>query len=317
MTSENSLFNVVVESFDSDFGFSSPESWTSQSFTIEPLRIQEHLPPDSEQKDSTTPSILTFPDIGQGESVFSPFFHHCDRSNLCPQIKIAKAHYHTCFPGHYSGSPSLSTSDDISMSALTRSIISLIDRCQISKIIGFGIGLGATVLLRAAAQIPTKFSGLVLISPIIYPSSYAERFSQSTDGLFSRQLGLGLTRRTKDRLLARWLSYQTNEESSGPAQALEEELDRRNPYNVQLALAEDTWREDASEIIKQAKTRILLVTGKASALRYHVEDAIEKFDAENVSRIDVVGAGSLVHDEDPDRIARAVSLFLQGIPGFC
>lgn len=309
---------VVVDSSQGDGAFPTPPSWTSQSYIIEPLKFEQHKPFHSTNQSeiTTAPSILTFPDIGQGESSLSPFFQYCRRSKTCWQIDVAQAHYHTCFPGHEINAPNLFPQVDTSLPAIVRAITTLIERYQISRLVGFGVGFGAVVLLRAAAQMSTKFAGLVMVSPVISPSPISERFHQITDGLVSRQLGLGLTRRTKDRFLARWLSDQTIEQHSGPGQALEEELDRRNAHNVLHMLAEDTWREDSSKIINQVTTRILLITGKASTLRYHVEDSIGYFDPKNTSRLDVPDVGSLVHCEDADRVARSLSLFLQGIPGF-
>lgn len=202
------------------------------------------------------------------------------------------------------------------MSALVRAVISLIDRFSIRRVVGFGIGLGAVVLLRAAAAIPPKFCGLVLVSPMIAPSSMPERVSTSIDGFFSNQFSLGLTRRIKDQFLSRWLSDAIKAENFGVVNAVEEDLDRRNPNNVLRILAEDTGRGDASQIISQITARVLLVTGKESSLHFHVADYINEFNAQNSSWLDVPDVGSLVHDEAADRVAKPLALFLQGIPGF-
>lgn len=316
-------FNLVVESSTrSDAIFPAPPGWTSEVHSFSPLTFrahihsQQHFTISHNDSEPVPPSILTIPDIGQGENTFCAFFEFCRRSKHCPQLDIAPAHYHTCMPGHELDAPNLSPSDNISMDAIVSAVLALIEKRNIPRIAGFGIGYGATVLLHAAAKAPQKFSALFLISPVISASYWQEWLTQTTDSLVSRQLGIGLSRRTKDRLLARWLSHMMNEDSSGPAVALEEDLDRRNATNVLRLLSEDTSRQSATPILKNIKSRALLVTGKESSLKFHVDDNMNEFNLENVSRLDLPNVGSLVHDEEPERVARALSLFLQGIPGF-
>lgn len=326
-------FDIVVESaLRTDSVFPPPPQWKSQTLTIPPITVRTHIHPASlsatmtstlasapSSSDRPPPSILTIPDVGQGESSFCAFFQHCRRSETCPQLDISQMHYHVCLPGHHLDAPNIPPSTDVSMPTIVEAILKLIHQRNISRLVGIGIGYGATALLRAATSNPkikSVFAGLVLISPVIAPSAYSERVTQTSDNVLSRQLGLGLTRRTKDRLMSRWLSDTMNEDSNSPVELLEEELDRRNANNVLRMLAEDTWRQDASTVIKDLKSRVLIITGKDSTLRYHVDDYISQFDAQNVSRLDIVDAGSLVHDEQPDRVSKALSLFLQGITGF-
>lgn len=159
---------------------------------------------------------------------------------------------------------------------------------------------------------PTRFAGLVLVSPIIYAASTLERMGFAFDGLFTRQLCLGLSRRAKDQLIARWLSYDSIETNFSLVQTVEEGLDRLNATNVTRILSVEMWRDDVSADVPKIG-RCLLVTGKESSLRWHVNDCYGEFKAENTSWLDVASVGSLVHEESTEEFARSLSLFLQGI----
>lgn len=303
---------LVIASSTAESNFPAPLGWRVSSHVVEPLTFETHTSPRSDPG----PAIITFSDVGQSETAFAPFFQYCRQEDACPQLELASVHYHTCFPGHFTDSPSLSPSDDSSLDAIVQAISTLIDFYQINRLVGLGIGLGGTMLLRANAKHPKIFSGLFLISPIIAPASIIERVTQTADDLVSSSLGLGLTRRVKDRFIARWVSDSTREHLFSAVQILEEDLDRRNPTNVTKMLSQEAWRGDSSQCIEKVTSRVMLATGKESQLRYHVNDAFELFDPKQSTWLDLAETGSLVHDEMPDQLGQALSLFLQTISGF-
>lgn len=320
-TNENEL-GVIIDGSETAAQFQPPSAWTAETYVVEPLTFEVHAPPKDYNKPTTRAStgpataILTFPDIGQGEASFSSFFQACRQENACPQVDHANAHYHTHFPGHATDSPNLPRTTDVSMGELVRAVLTFMTRLSIERLIGFGVGLGAQVLLRAAVIQPQKITGLMLISPVIAPCSQLERFGITAERFFTYQLGLGLTRRLKDRFLIRWLSDHSRAQTFGAVISVEEDLDRRNCNNVLRLLVEDIWRGDCASLIAQLKCRVLLITGKASSLHFHVSDYFSEFDAERCSWLDVPEVGSLVQEEAPDRVTTSLSLFLQGIPGF-
>lgn len=309
---EQPRLGLVIASSIAESNFPSPFGWRVSTQSIEPLTFEVH----TSQRADPGPAVITFSDIGLSETAFAPFFQYCRRENACPQLDFASAHYHTCFPGHFTDSPTLSSSEDVSFDAVVQAISTLIDFYQIKRLIGLGVGLGGTMLLRANAKHPKIFSGLVLISPVIAPATMTERIFQAADDLLNSSLGLGLTRRVKDKFIARWVSDSTREHLFGAVQILDEDLNRRNPSNVMKMLSQDAWRGDSSDCIKKVTSRVMLITGKDSQLRFHVNDAIELFDSKQSTWLDIAEAGSLVYDEMPDRVGKALSLFLQTIPGF-
>lgn len=310
-------FDIVVESAArTEEIFAPPPGWASEVLSYEPLTVRAHTNPTvstyTDAKTRPPPSILTVPDVGLGDSTFSAFFQFCRRDGACRELQLAPAHYHACLPGHEQNAPNLASSSDVSMGAIVGALSQMLAQQDVSRVIGVGIGLGATALLRAASAAPERFAGLVLISPVFEATALSERVSHGAETALARQLGFGLSRRTKDRFLYRWLSDSMIEANASSSTALEEELDHRNPNNVLRILAEDTWREDASSLIKDIRSRVLVVTGKESSLKYHSDNHFAEFDPANSSRLDIVDAGSLIHDEAPDKLAQSLSLFLRG-----
>lgn len=303
---------LVISSSASESNFPPPPGWSVSTQVIEPITFEIH----TSRRQDAGPSVITFSDIGLSETYFAPFFQYCRRENVCPQLDVAAAHYHTCFPGHFTDSPTLSSSEDTSLDAVVLAISKLIENYEIKRVLGIGVGLGATMLLRANAKHPKIFCGLVLVSPIIAPSTIPERIVQAADDVLNSSFSLGLTRRIKDRFIARWVSDSTREQLCSAVQVLDDDLDRRNPSNVMRMTSQDAWRKDSSPCIADVSSRVMLITGRESALRFHVNDAIHLFDSKQSTWLDVEGAGSLVQDEVPDRVGKALSLFLQTIPGF-
>lgn len=309
-------FNLVVEAVGASTTLLPPPGWESNQHKVGSLTIDAHtrLP--------TTPSyalgapILTLHDVGlNAGTCFGPFFAFCRTSpSHCAEIDAAAAHFHLTAPGHAPDAQTLPATEQLDVSTLVSGVEDVLDRFELRRVVGFGVGLGAAALLRAALKRPKAFAGLVLISPVIAASGVAERVAVGVDGLFTQKLGFGLSRRAKDRFLHRWLSDSSRESNFSLVQNVEDGLDRLNASNLLRLLAADTWRDDITAKLGEVKARLLLVTGKDSALRYHTAEAFALFDAANTSWLDVADSGSLVHEEHPDQVARSVSLLLEGLP---
>lgn len=286
-----------------------PTGWAVSTHQVNNFSVVVHQRPRSNT--SAIPPILTLSDVGNNSDSLAPFFSTC-RAGTCPEIDAASAHIHLTLPGHQPAAPLLPASESIDIDRLVNTIAQVMDRFELTKIIALGVGLGAAVLLRAAIKDPTKFAGLVLISPLIYASSTFERLGVATDAMFTRQLGLGLRRSTKDRFLTRWLSDDSRAENFALVQSVEEGLDRLNPGNVSKMVSVDVWRDDVSQMVGKIG-RCLLVTGKESSLRWHVNDCFGNFNGEYTSWLDIQGSGSLVHEEHAEQVAESLALFLQCI----
>lgn len=301
---------VLIDSATPSPLLTPPPTWTTSTHIISPLSLLVHQHPPSTT--SLLPPLLTLPDVATNSSTLSSLFALARTSAVCPELDATAAHYHLNWPGHLPDDPLLSPDAPIEIPNLVQTIDELFDRFQLTKVIALGVGFGANIFLRAAMKNPTRFAGLILISPVIYAATTLERIGFAADALFTRQLGLGLSRRAKDRLIDRWLSYDSKETNFSLVQTIEEGMDRLNPANISKILLVEMWRDDISADVAKIG-RCLLVTGKESSLRWHVNDCYGEFKAETTSWLDVASAGTLVHEEDAEKVAGSLSLFLQGI----
>lgn len=315
MVTEEPAFDIAVESVGASSTLAVPPGWTSSTHKVGAVTVEAHEHPTSTTK-SLSPPIITLHDVGMNaSSCFGSFFAFCrTTAGKCPELDSAAAHYHLTAPGHEPDAPTLPSTEPIDIGTLERAVEEVIERFELTRVIGFGVGIGAAVLLRAAIAKNITVAGLVLISPLIEPAGVLERMTVGADGLLSRGFGLGLSRRTKDRFLWRWLRDDTKDHNVSLVQSLEDGLDRLNAANLSRFLAADSWRDDVTHNLKEIKAKVLLVTGKESALRHHSADRFHQFDPEHTSWLDVQESGSLVHEEHPEQMAQSVSLFLQGIP---
>lgn len=308
-------FDLVVESEPCTLHFEIPRGWTTDTVIARGVTAEIHIQPDNPTT-ARAPAILTFHDVGQnGAIAFAPFFANFRRSH--PHIDSAMAHYHLNAPGHLPNAPDCDTQTSFDLVDIVNSVLELIERLQIKSVVAFGIGLGGAILTQAAALNPKAFLGLVLISPVLQPAAQWERLGSSVEGFFAKNLGYGLGRRVKDRLMARWLSDDSRESNHAVCQSLEDGLDRLNACNVLKFLEVDMWRTGVEHHVKDVKAKVLLITGKESSLREQTADVFSTFNPSTTSWLELPGCGSLTHDERPEKVVESVSLFLQGIPGYC
>ncbi|CAN8066858.1 unnamed protein product [Agarophyton chilense] len=314
-SNDAAFFNIVVESQPGVQSLEVPDGWTTDAFLVRDVTVQVHIRP--RQSDMAVgPPILTLHDVGQNAALaFGPFFANFRRSH--PHIDAAGAHYHLTAPGHQPDEPDCGASVGFGVDDMVNAVLELIERVQMPRLVAFGIGLGGAILLQAAATKPKAFAGLVLISPVFHPATHFDRLSTTVEGFFSKNLSIGLTQRIKDRFFYRWLSDDTRESNYSVSQSLEEGLDRLNSRNVVRFFETDMWRTGVEQYVKDVKAKVMLITGKESSLREHTADLFSSFDPSTTSWLDIIDCGSLVHDEYPDKVAEAISLFLQGFTGYC
>lgn len=314
-------FNLVIdrESWNPAIaGFQAPNLWDSQTYRVSNLTVHAHVrAPHTPTQTTVGVPIITYHDVGQNASIcFNTFFNHARTTAQCSQIDTAKSHYHLTAPGHHTDEPNVGHGVDLSFDALVRDVLTVLDRFDLDRVIAMGVGIGASIFVAAAAQRPKVFTGLILISPIFYPCSMMERFMIRAENVFSKGLGLGLNRHVKDRFLSRWLSDDMMESNSAVVQSIEDALDRLNARNIVRLLDIDSTRPDISSFISKVQAKTLIITGKASNLCYHTEDGFPLFKPNKTTWLNIADAGSLVHDECPEEVAKAISLFLQGFAGY-
>lgn len=307
-------FNLVVENDGRAPVFALPSGWRSTEYTVGSLTVTVVAPvagTDAQRRANGLP-IVTFHDVALSASTcFASFFSYAHASGSCPEIYASAGHYHITAAGHAPDSPVLPASFAFqSLSEIGNDVTAVLDRFNLSRVVGFGVGAGASILLHTAMLRPAAVTGLILVSPLLYASSYAERALSKLDGLFVRGLGLG--RRVKDRFLTRWLSQQTLDANHDLVAVLDDSMDRLNASNVVRLMEAEAWREDLTHHLKEIQAKVLLITGKESLIREHTANCFSMLDPSKTSWIDVQVGGALVHEEHPDQVARGISLFLQG-----
>lgn len=311
ITSEDDdLFEVVVEGKGHAAQFEVPAGWRYDVQYVRDVVVQVMTPPRPDSGLSRTP-VITFHDVAMNAPMcYSTFFNFCRTSGICPELDTAYAHYHLTAPGHLPDSPDIANATTFEVSELSKTVEEVIERFNLRRVIGFGFGLGATILTQAALAQPKRFSGLVMVSPVLFGASFMERTFTSVDAIYTKGVGLG--RRTKDRFLDRWLSPNTRDFNHDLTNTIEAELDRLSASNLARFIAAEVTRPDLSGMLRELKAKVLLVTGRDSLLRFHTEDCFASFNPASVTWLDVMDMGSHVLEEKPDRVAKALSLYLQG-----
>lgn len=304
------LFEVVVEQQGHAASFEVPPDWRYDVQTVRNVTVQVMTPPHSDSKPGRTP-IITFHDVGMNAPMcFSTFFNYCRTSGACPELDTAYAHFHLTTPGHLPDAPNVNDDTTFDIVELSKCVEDVIDRFHLRRVIGFGFGIGATILAQAALAQPKRFAGLVMVSPLLFGASFVERTFTSVDAMYTKGLGLG--RRMKDRFLDRWLSANSRDFNHDLTHTIEAELDRLNASNMARFITAEVSRPDLSTQLRELKAKILLITGRDSPLRFHTDDCFASFNPEQVTWLDIMDMGSHVMEEEPARVAKALSLYLRG-----
>lgn len=300
---------VVVEQKGHCAAFAIPEGWSYDVHTVDGLTVEVLTPPRTPGVASRMP-LVTFHDIAMNAAgCFGAFFTFCRTSGLCPELSTSHAHYHLTAPGHSADAPSLPQDTDLSVPTLAATANAALERLGVRRAVGFGVGLGGSILVSAALAEPRHWGGLVLVSPPLFGAGILERAWAGADA--AAAAGVGLGRRAKDGFLARWLSPATRDANYDLTQTLEDEIDRLSVPNLLRFASADVGRPDLSGRLRALRANTLLVSGRESALRTHAADGYAMFDPARVTWLDVPDAGALVLEEQPEKVARSLSLFLQ------
>lgn len=307
-------FDLVVEGSGTSPVFALPAGWCSAERTVGSLTVTvvEPVAGSEAAKTSNGIPIVTFHDVGLSASTcFASFFTFAHAAGGCPELYGASAHYHVTAPGCAPDAPSLPASFPFkSFGELGADVNAALGELGVRRAIGLGAGAGASVLAESARGAPRLWAGLVLVSPLVSASGYFERGVAVADGAYVRGLGLG--GRVKERFLRRWLSQETIDGRREVVSVLDASVDRLNAGNVVRYMEAEAWRDGLVGHLREIKAKVMLVTGRESMAREESADNFCELDPERTTWVDVPGAGGLVHEEVPERVAKGLSLFLQG-----
>lgn len=301
-------FSVAVNTDGAPIFPMIPDGWEESSMDVGMFQVRHVFPSSDASISNRDVAVLALHDVGMNSGIcFQSLFDYCLATNACDEL-YRVPHLFLDVQGCEVGANTVD--GDLSVDALVKNLEQVMKQHSFSRIIGLGVGLGATILLQFAKMHPRYLLGLTLISPLIFPAGLFEKASlyYST----SVMSGFGLSRRTKDSMLYRWFSQQAIEENLELLKRFDEAMDKLNATNMARYWYVEAFRPDLSLDLKELPYRIMLVSGKQSTLRWHCADAFALFNPERVSWIDIESAGSLVHEERPDEVARSLKLFLQG-----
>lgn len=112
--------------------------------------------------DTRKPTLITYHDIGlNGNSNFITFFN----SGAMASVKESFCIYHITAPGQETGAEDLPEGYTYpTMDELSEQVEYVLHYFGISHCVGFGVGLGANILVRLARRRPTMIDGLILIN---------------------------------------------------------------------------------------------------------------------------------------------------------
>lgn len=290
-----------------------PPHWTSSVQYFPPLTVTIHSPPKSAPHTSRILPLLFLPDLALTSATFSSLLLHArpPPPPVCPELLQATHHFHVSLPGHDPDAATLTISPNFPdiLDALDK----LFEKFELSSVVGFGVGLGAHILIKSALEKRARFKALILVSPLLYGPGTLDRAGFTWDSVMGASVGWGLSRKVKDRLLRRWLSDDAMEENVDLVRTMEDAIDRLNPHNVLKVMEMEMSRDDISAKVAELP-RCLLITGKNSHLRWHVADLLHKFNTERTAHLDVHDCGGLAHEEHSEEVAMSVALLLQGVP---
>jgi len=257
------------------------------------------------------PSILTFHDMGLNHvGCFQSFFNFAQNSEILPHFPVV----HIDAPGQWYGAPDLATSiDAFDFDELSKGIDLVVAELGLKKVIGFGIGTGASVLLLFARRRPELCHGLILLNPTANAAAWTDLPYSFAGTWFG---GSSVYKRSMH-------SYFINRyfplRKRVPLNVLEyfkEELNQLNPSNVLRYYQGYLSRKDITEDLKKVTTRSIVFIGdhcgsSSESLRVQGKLMLDRTDY-----IIVKHGGVLLTESDPKKLVKTLELFFNALGFF-
>lgn len=251
---------------------------------------------------------ITYHDVGLNHRSCFQSLLVCSGSR--PLLNKNFCFYHIDAPGCQDGATSVpSEALPLTVHKLVDQVSAVVKNFQLKEVVGIGVGAGAYILAKYAAQHPKKMAGLILVSPPCLRPGWLE-WVFGNYALY--QLGLfGLTDSVKDYLISR-LFY-----SRGPggnlAMTFKQDMSNRHSNGVKHYLSAVLSRPDLSEDIKDLKCRVLILSGEQSMYRddsLHLNTII---DHSNAAWVEIPECGCLATEEKANELLSPITLFLTAL----
>ena len=265
------------------------------------------------------PALVTLHDLGlDGFSNYQSFF-------TCPimhPILSKFCIYHITAPGQQAGAADIPTHSPYpSMEQLSEMVESVCHHYSVSHCVGLGVGMGANVLVRLASMRPKLIDGLIVINCNSQTSGWREwayhkvnmkalkKAKRLPDSVVNYLVWHHLGSTVKARgsyginLAAMYRQYfRTEVNPSNFARLLESYVTRSD-----LSIARNSDKRN-----RMLRVPVLNIVGEQSC---HVDGTIVfnmKVDPAQCTWMKISDAG-MVLEEQQDKVAEAVGLFLQGL----
>ncbi|XP_072929898.1 protein NDRG3-like [Epargyreus clarus] len=263
--------------------------------------------------DRTKRAIITYHDLGLNYAAnFQAYFNFVDMRAILDQFCI----YHVNAPGQEEGAPTL-PEDYVypTMDVLASQIDFVLGHFGIRSFIGFGVGAGANIMARYAMNSPNKVDALILINCTSTQAGWTEWLYQKIN---TRQLrSSGMTQGARDYLMWHHFGRSNDDRNQDLAYVYKECFSQVNPVNLSMFIDSYLRRSDLN-ISREGNTIKVPVLNVTGALSPHVDDTVTfngRLDPAKTSWLSISDCG-MVLEEQPNKIAEAFRLFLQG-EGYC
>jgi len=272
------------------------------------------------------PAIITLHDIGLNHSSnFQSFFNCSAMRSILTKFCI----YHITAPGQHVGAPDIAAHSHYpSMEQLAEMVESVCHHYSVSHCVGLGVGMGANVLVRLASRKPKLIDGLIVINCNSQTSGWME-WAYHKVNMKALKKAKKLPDTVVDYLLWHHLGSIVKEKGRGhicPAAMFRQYFQAEvNPCNLAPILQSYVNRSDLKinrEKTPGGKTKpgapttlemsVLNIVGDRSP---HVEATVtlnSRLNPAKCTWMKIQNAG-MVLEEQQEKVAEAVGLFLQGL----
>jgi len=248
---------------------------------------------------------------------FQAFFNFSEMRMLIENFCI----YHVNAPGQEEGATTLPEGFIYpTMEELGDQLVDVMVHFNLRKFIGFGVGVGANIIVRFALTHPDKVDALCLLNCISTQAGWIEWGYQKLNARHLRSKGM--TQGALDYLMWHHFGRLTEERNYDLVQVYRDYFEHHvNPANLALIIDSYIRRSDmnitrevdasGNTSVKTIKVPVLNLTG---ALSPHVDDTVtfnSRLDPSNSTWMKIQDCGMLL-EEQPAKIVEAFRLFLQG-----
>jgi len=250
------------------------------------------------------PPIITYHDMGVNHvACFQSFFNYAQDSKVLHHFPVI----HIDAPGQWYGAPDLAKSiDALDFEELSQGIDLVVAELGLKKVIGFGVGTGASVMLLFAKRRPELCHGLVLVNPTANAAAWTD-IPYSYVGAWFGESSF-YKRSMNNYFLTRYFAIRKRV----PLNILEyfrEELNQLNHSNVLRYYQGYLNRKDITEELKKVTTRSIVYIGdhcgnSSESLRVQGKLMLDRTDY-----IIVKHGGVLLTESNPKKLVTTLDLF--------